>query len=106
MKNQHLDIVPVELMIESFYYPIKMNFNSPLPESTPNPEFFYMSYIYRCRHQSIDWSSIVTDLGCEYMVRLMLLDSSRNSEVYEFSTKINKLSNIPSQIIYSNFASP
>ncbi len=86
----YLDIVQIWIASFGSYYDAKITLNAPLPDKTPEPSAFMQWDIYvdadRNALTGESWPLVANDLGFEYFVRLMLLDSTYTGEVHEFGT--------------------
>lgn len=86
----YLDIVEAEVYKEDSEYVLTMKMNGPLPEKTPDPQLFYEwdMYVDSDNNSSTGgfWPLVANDLGFEYLVRLMLLDSNYWAQIYDIKT--------------------
>lgn len=87
-----MDIVSAVLTTEGSDFFFTMKLKGPLPAKTPDSAFLYEWDIVVDGDSSpatgTSWPLVLNDLGCEYMVRLTLLDSSYHGEIFDL--RVNK----------------
>ena len=92
VKDQpYLDILEAEVSTFNLEYIVRIRLNAPMPAKTPDPQILLEWDIYvdadNDPYSGSPWPIVTNDLGPEYFVRLMLLDSTYHSEVRELKTE-------------------